>query len=105
MNSETIKDPKKPVNENYLLTIKPEDKNLNFLKNKNLKKLNTDFINEKLTKETDKPIGKKLFDFSDEISLDQVERKLNRFSIAKDSLESSLAYVPYLIEVLIFYII
>jgi hypothetical protein len=61
--------------------------NINLNKNKNNKKNNSNnsFLRN--------------FDFSNDISLDQVEAKLNRFSIAKDSLESSLVNAPYSIEV------
>lgn len=90
--------------EDYLASIRQlEDKNFDFIKKQNLKKLNMEPINEKFKKENFKNSnGKSLVDFSNDVSLDQVERKLNRFSIAKDSLESSLANLPYSIEVIFF---
>jgi hypothetical protein len=92
---------KQETNQAYLLSLnQTEEKNFDFIKKQNLQKLNIKSINEKLNKEkSNKSNGKKRVDFSDEMSLDQVERKLNRFSIAKDSLESSLANLPYSIEV------
>ena len=59
--------------------------------------LKSDYLNQKLISEKIKNKNSILrnFDSSNEISLDQVEAKLNRFSIAKDSLESSLVNLPY----------
>lgn len=94
----------KDRNQDYMLSFNQiEEKNFDFIKKQNLKKLNIEAVNEKLVIEnSSKSNGKKRVDFSDDISLDQVERKLNRFSIAKDSLESSLANLPYSIEVINF---
>lgn len=94
---------KQNTNKDYLLSLKQiEEKNFDFIKKQNLQKLNIESINEKLNKEkSNKSNGNKRIDFSDDMSLDQVERKLNRFSIAKDSLESSLANLPYSIEVIL----
>lgn len=61
--------------------------------------VDNEFLNNKLMENVIQSNGKMRIDFSEELSLDQVERKLNRFSIAKDSLESSLANLPYSIEV------
>lgn len=67
--------------------------------NKLIHYVNPEILNQKLMDNQDQSNGKRI-DFSDDISLDQVERKLNRFSIARDSLESSLANLPYSIEVI-----
>lgn len=100
--SKSINQPSQNENNNYLLTIKEEeDENFNFIKNKNLKSLDFDSSqNGNPTRQNlNKLNAKRNAIYSDELSLDQIERKLNRFSIAKDSLESSLVYVPYSIEV------
>jgi len=94
------------INQEYLLTLNQiEEKTFDFIKKQNIQKLKFEAINDKSDKEkANKSNGNKRVDFSDDISFDQVERKLNRFSIAKDSLESSLANLPYSIEVVFYYL-
>ena len=92
-------------NIDIFFNIKYENENIlneEFLLNKqnsgDYKKISKDINNSKISynKKSNKIKHPEIFN---EISFDEVERKLNRYSIAKDSLESSLINLPYSREV------